>query len=134
MVRAEMDTPTSITFSRANLSINTNCISAPITEFVWERVDFGSRARVQTFTLDLQNNSQDVIVSQVDPTRTIVFAGGQFAGGQATGETDYNNQGSGSLGVAAARFDLYTPTNVRVIRGRSSGDAKAMMYVVELEP
>jgi hypothetical protein len=134
MVRASIDTPTSLVFSRANSSINTSCITVGLTELVYERVDFGSRGRVQTFTLDLQNNSQDVVISQVDTTRTLVFAGGQAAGGQASGETDYNNQGSGSLGVGTARFDLLSPTTVRVTRGRSSGDATVMMYVLELEP
>ena len=134
LVRASIDTPTSLVFSRANSSINFNCITVGLTELVYERVDFGSRGRVQTFTVDLPNNAQDVPISQVDTTRTLVFAGGQAAGGQASGETDYNNQGSGSLGVGTARFDLFSPTNVRVTRGRSTSDATVMMYVLELEP
>ena len=111
-----------------------SCSSVNIDSVHWERVDFGTRARVQAFTTTLQNNSIDLTIAAVDPTRTIVFAGGQMAGGQSTGETAVDNNGDDSIGQAQARFDLTGPTSVKVTRGRSQSTGIVTFYVVELEP
>ena len=135
LVRAEMLSPSSLLFSRGADQTNLNsCSSVSIDSVAWERVDFGTRARVQAFTVNLQNNSIDMTIAAVDTTRTLVFAGGQMGGGQATGETSVDNSGDDSIGQAQARFDLTTPTSVRVTRGRSQSTGIVTFYVVELEP
>ena len=135
MTRGEMPTPTSLRFSRgADIVQLFECSMVTINELPWERVDFGTRARVQTIVVTPQNNSFDVVIGAVDLTRTLVFAGGMLAGGQSSGETSQNNSGDDGIGAGMARFELDSPTNVRVTRGRSSATAFITMYVVELEP
>ncbi|MDP3152010.1 MAG: hypothetical protein Q8N23_05035 [Archangium sp.] len=135
MTRGEMPTPTSLRFSRgADIAQLFECSMVTINELPWERVDFGARARVQTLVLTLRNNSFDVAIGAVDVTRTLVFAGGMLAGGQASGETSQNNAGDDGIGAGMARFELDSPTSVRVTRGRSNASAFITMYVVELEP
>ena len=135
LVRAEMTSPSSLLFSRGADQPNlASCSGVSIDSVHWERVDFGTRARVQEFTATLQNNSVDRTIAAVDPTRTIVFAGGQMGGGQSTGETAVDNSGDDSIGQAQARFDLTSATSVRVTRGRSQSTGIVTFYVVELEP
>lgn len=134
MTRSEMPTPTSLRFSRGADVASSDCNRVTISELPWERVDFGSRARVQAQVVTLRQNSSDVPILQVDPTRTLVFTGGMLAGGQATGETSQNIAGDDSIATGMAHFELRTPTNVVVTRGRSSATAFITMYVVELEP
>lgn len=138
LVRGEMTSSTSLQFSRGADQINPlACNDVAITDIPWERVDFGARARVQAIPLQLQNNSFDVVpptLAAVDPTRTLVFAGGQMAGGQSSGETSVDNQGDDSIGQAQARFELNTGTLLRVTRGRSQATGAVTLYVVELEP
>jgi hypothetical protein len=134
-VRSEMPSPTAVLFSRGSDNPSaTACTNVPLAQVAWERVDFGTRARVQAFTVTNGNNSTDVPISSVDTTRSVVFSGGQMAGGQATGETSVDNSGDDSLGPAVARFDLINDTTVRVTRGRGQGTGTFTFYVVELEP
>lgn len=134
-VRSEMPTPTSLLFSRgSNNPQPTECAEVVFNELPWERVDFGARARVVPVTLTLNQNQMDLTIAQVDPTRTLVFAGGQMVGGQASGETSNDNNGNDGLGQATARFDLVSETLLRVTRGRSQANATITFYLVELEP
>lgn len=135
LVRAEMTSPTSLLFSRGADQPNpASCAGVNVDSVHWERVDFGTRARVQAFTVNLQNNSVDLTIASVDTTRTLVFAGGQMSGGQSTGETAVDNTNDDSIGQAQARFDLTSATTVRVTRGRSQSTGIVTFYVVELEP
>ena len=136
LVRGEMTTPTSLSFSRGADQINPlSCSNVTISDVAWERVDFGSRARVQAFTVLLSNTSTTVNIAAVDVTRALVFAGGQAAGGQTSGETAYDNTNDDNIGPAQVeRFDFVNPTSVRLTRAASNSTASITFYVVELEP
>ena len=103
-VRATTSGTSGLRFSRGDDALSFACSDVNLTQFVWERVDFGTRARVQEIVVPLNNSSFSVTIGSVDPTRTLVFAGGQVAGGQATGETSLNNSGDDTIGPAMARF------------------------------
>ncbi|MBS1150823.1 MAG: hypothetical protein H6Q89_2521 [Myxococcaceae bacterium] len=135
LVRSEMPTPSSISFSRG-AGVDAGCVAQPIYRMAWERIDFGSRAAVQTrtVTLPVGTATAAVNISAVDPTRTVVFASSQAAAGQSCGETSYVGTGNSYLSEGNARFELSSPTNVNVIRQRSSGVAIFTFYVVELDP
>ena len=133
LLRAELPTPSSLNFSRAT-GLTGACVTSPILRMAWERIDFGSRASVQTKTVTLPINSStlSVAISPVDTTRTIVFASSQAASGQGNGEASY--AGGSYLGEGNARFELTSSTNVNVNRQRSLGSAAFTFYVVEFDP
>jgi hypothetical protein len=70
----------------------------------------------------------------VDPTRTLVFAGGTMASGQATGETAWDNGGNDEIGDVMATFELLNGTQARVTRAETFSTAQFTLYVVEFEP
>jgi hypothetical protein len=133
-VRGDMPTTTSLGFSRGADALQGLCEFYPVDRVAWERVDFGTRANVQQFTVGTGSIRVNRAISAVDPTRTLVFAGGQQAGGTATGETSQDDPGSDNIGPATARFDLLSATSVDVIRGRAQNTGVFTLYVVELEP
>ena len=135
LVRSAMPSTTSLLFSRGGDNPNSAaCENVPLAQLPWERVDFGTRARVQAFTATLTGNSTDVTISSVDTTRTVVFSGGQMAGGQATGETAVDNSGDDAVGPGLARFELINDITVRVTRGRNQSSGTFTFYVMEIEP
>ncbi len=133
MVRSEMPTPSSITFSRS-AGADAGCIASPVDSVNFERIDFGSRGAVQTktVTMPIGTSSLAVPISAVDTSRTIVFASSQAASGQGNGETNYSSPSY--LGESVARFELTSSTNVNVIRARTGGFSVFTFYVVELDP
>ena len=133
LVRSEMPTPSSLRFSRSD-GVGGACAVEPVYKIGWERIDFGSRAKVQVFTrtLGIGTASLPVAISTVDLTRTIVFASSQAASGQSAGETTY--AGGNNLSEGNARFELTSSTNVNVIRQRTSATGTFTFYVVEFDP
>jgi hypothetical protein len=133
-VRGEVATPTSLTFTRGADALSFNCSFVPLDTVSWERVDFGARANVQRFTTQLSSLRATQIITPVDMTRTLTFAGGQQAAGQATGETSQDTSGDDNIGSAIGRFELTANDSVDITRGRSQGTTSFTFYVVELEP
>ncbi|MDP1825579.1 MAG: hypothetical protein Q8L48_20130 [Archangium sp.] len=135
LVRSEMPSNTELLFSRGgdNPSVAA-CSNVQLNDVAWERVDFGSRARVQSRTVTLAGSTTDVTILPVDTTRTLVFSGGQQAGGQASGETAVDNNNDDAIGPGIARFDLIDATTVRVTRARNQSTGTFTFYAVELEP
>lgn len=138
MVRGDLTTPTSVTFTRGGGLTDGGCATTPIYKPTWERLDFGTRATVQTkvVTLPPATSTLPVPISPVDTTRTIVFSSSQAAAGQAAGESNYNNgpNGNNYPSEQIARFELASSTSVNVIRQRANGTATFTFYVVELDP
>ena len=134
-VRSELSGSSALLFNRGGDNPNAGaCSLVALGETAWERVDFGSRGRVQSFTVTLTGSSLDVPIVAVDATRTLVFSGGQAPGGQATGETALDNANEDNIGPVLARFELLSNTLVRVTRGRNQSTGTFTFYVVELEP
>ena len=126
--------PTTLTITRGAGTADGGCrlLDLPV---AWERVDFGTRASVQTITTTLPAAALfvDVAVAPVDLTRTLVLSGAQTVSGQSGGESAENV--SNLFGSeASARFELTTATNVRVTREHASAAATFTFYVIQVEP
>jgi hypothetical protein len=132
ILRGELTSPTSITFSRGAGA--EGCAGAIIDSISWERIDFGERARAQhvPVTMDAATQSVSLPITAVDPTRTLVFAGGQSQSGQAGGETSYATDEV--IGAALGWHSLTSPTVLEVSRGAAAGTAKWSSTVLQLEP
>jgi hypothetical protein len=132
LVRGEMPTSSSLNFSRASGATGA-CLASALPQVVWERLDFGTRGKVQTFTTTLNANvsTASVAITPVDTTRTIVFASNQGVSGQGVGET---NGAVTHLSDGQARFELTSATNVTVTRQHNTGTANFTFYVVEIDP
>jgi hypothetical protein len=132
VLRGELTSPTSITFSRGAGA--TGCEAASIDSISWERIDFGERARAQhvPVTMDAATSSVSLPITAVDPTRTLVFASGQPQSGQAGGETSY--AADGVIGASLGWHSLTSPTLLEVSRGAAEGTAKWSSTVLQLEP
>jgi len=125
-LRGHMPSPTSVTVQRAD----GGCEGADVKQVFWERVDFNQSANVQAITVTMSGLMQDVAISPVDTTRTLVMSSSQIFAGQAVAEAGV----SGEAEDAAIRFDLTSPTNVRLYRGDSDGPVTVTFYVIEIEP
>lgn len=133
ILRGELSSPTSITFSRGDGA--TGCTGASIDAISWERIQFGGRAQAQHFQVAMGANTTAVnatLGTPVDTTRTLVFASGQVQSGQSTGETSY--AGDDIIGTALGWHTLTSPTNMRVTRGAAQGTAKFHSTALQLEP
>ena len=135
LIRAAAPTPTSISFTRGAGIADGGCQQPGLAELVWERIDFGTRATVQTITVTLAPgvSQQDAPISAVDLTRTVVLSSGQAASGQGSGETD-SNVGTQFAGEALGRFELTAANNVRITRDHSVFTARFTFFVVQIEP
>lgn len=134
LIRAEAATPSGVTFSRGAGLTDGGCQDPVLTEIVWERIDFGARATVQTFTTTLgaMVAQLDVPITAVDVTRTLTLSSTQ-ANGLAGGETSYNTSAV-FMGEGFARFELTSATNVRITRDHAVAPATFTFYVVQIEP
>ncbi len=132
LVRGDMPTSSSLKFTRAAGATGV-CLASALPQVVWERLDFGTRGKVQTFTTTqpVGTSTTAVTITPVDTTRTLVFASSQDVSGQGVGETsgDVTNLSDGE-----ARFELASSTVVNVTRQHSSGIAIFTFYVVEIDP
>jgi hypothetical protein len=131
-VRGDMPSPTSITFTRGSGDA-VNCVSNPVFELDWQRIDFGARATVQTrqVTMLPTETARSVMITTVDMSRAFALMSG-MPNGNGGGETDYFGSYFGS--EAMVRVQLSSSTTVQLSRQRANGTAMFTLYVVELEP
>jgi hypothetical protein len=132
VLRGELTSPTSITFSRGAGA--TGCEGASINSISWERIELGERAWAQhvPVTMDAATTAVSLPITAVDPTRTLVFASGQPQSGQAGGETSHATDDV--IGAALGWHSLTSPTVLEVSRGAAAGSAKWSSTVLQLEP
>jgi hypothetical protein len=71
-------------------------------------------------------------LAEVDPTRTLVFSGGQSVNGQGSGEGNYTTDDI--LGTATGRHQLTSPSQLEVKRSSPQGAASWTSYALQLLP
>ncbi|ATB38426.1 hypothetical protein CYFUS_003861 [Cystobacter fuscus] len=134
VLRGEVTSSTELAFSRA-LEDSPNCDTAGIEAISWERINFGSVAKVQSVPVSMSGGQTQATpnIQAVERTRAVVFASGQAMNGQAGGEASYS--GDDILGESLARFE-FSPTlaQLRVRRESSLGAARWNAFVVEFNP
>jgi hypothetical protein len=132
LARGAMPGPSELTISRALR--DAGCPATPLERVTFERIDFGTRATVQTFQVTMGPNETqrtEVIPSPVDTSRTFVLSSNQSILGQGLGETLSPLASRPAEG--AFSFELPTPTSLRVTRGRASSAARVTVFVVQVE-
>ncbi|WNG28368.1 hypothetical protein F0U62_33445 [Cystobacter fuscus] len=134
VMRGEVFGSTELDFSRALLDDSQNCATAVIEAMAWERINFGSLAKVQSVQVGLSVDQLQTSpgITAVDRTRAVVFASGQSMNGQAGGEASYS--GDDVLGESLAGFSFSSATELRVRRASALGQARWTAYVVEFNP
>ena len=135
--RAEVFSPSELRFSRGNN--RAFCNLAPLPRIVWERIDFGTRARVWQYAAALTPNTQTLSVSitPVDPTRSFVITSSQQLGGQGSGESDALNSTDvvdAAVQTRLVNMNSVTAVSVDVARQASNSAALVTLYVVQIEP
>ncbi len=132
VLRGELTSPTSITFSRG--AGDTGCAVPTIPSISWERIEFGTRGATQHFLVGMDAGTQtaSVPITAVDTTRTLVFATGQMQSGQAGGETSY--AADDIIGTSLGWHTLTSSTTLEVSRGSDGGVAQWNSTVLQLEP
>ncbi len=132
LLRGELTSPTSLTFSR-NLS-TPGCGDISIDAISWERVDLGASAQAQHLLVSMPpgTNTTSSPIAAVDTTRTLVFSTGQGLSGQGMGENDYATDDA--IGAAVGRHVLTAPTTLQITRGSSLGTAQWSSTVLQIEP
>ncbi|WNG16498.1 hypothetical protein [Cystobacter fuscus] len=134
VMRGEVSAPSEVEFSRALVN-SENCATAAIESMSWERINFGSLAKVQPVQVAMSVDQTQVTPSfttAVDRTRAVVFATGQGMNGQAGGEASYS--GDDVLGESLAGFSFSSATQLQVRRASALGRARWTAYVVEFNP
>ncbi|MFV1963450.1 MAG: Calx-beta domain-containing protein, partial [Acidimicrobiia bacterium] len=93
LVRGRIDSTTSLSFTRGDLSGQIDAIA-------WERIEFTDTSTVQQIDVSMAAGvgTANSTITSVDTSRSIAFAGGQWTAGQGFGETSYN--GDDVIGVA----------------------------------
>jgi hypothetical protein len=131
-LRGELTSATSIRFHRGDG--NPACTNAMLDAIGWERVQLPAGVRVQPLVMSLAPSfyTGTAAISQVDPTRTLLFAGGQFTDGQAAGEGSYDQDDV--LGEMHGAFTFDNPSRVRVTRAVAYGSARWNAFAVEVPP
>ena len=71
-------------------------------------------------------------IAASDPTRSLLFAGGQFTDGQAAGEGSYALDDV--LGEMHGAFTFDNPSQARVTRAQAIGSARWNVFAVEVPP
>jgi len=120
MVRGLIMNPTTLVFDR-NLTFVTLILT-------WYLVVFTDTTSVQSWRVYFATGQtqKDISISCIDPTKTIVTAGGMYYRGGRSWTTSDDNPG-----FATVTLDLTTSTNLRLDRGGSSQDADIGWFVVE---
>jgi hypothetical protein len=127
LVRGRIDSASSLSFTRGDLSGQIDAIA-------WERIEFTDASTVQQIDVSMAAGvgTANSAITSVDTGRTIVFAGGQWTSGQAMGETTY--AGDDVIGVAVGGHELTSATNLLVTRDDINGTADWTSFVVEFGP
>lgn len=130
--RADVASPSELRFSRG--MGRSACTNNTLARIPYERVDFGSQARVWSYNLSLSQSTESfpLAISAVDPTRTFVLTSSQQLGGQGSGEADGTLGATGPDG--AVQTVLLNASTVEVRRGPASSAVLVTVYVVQLEP
>lgn len=128
-VRAEVPTGNTMTLSRG--IENSACAWRAVDHIAWQRIDFGNKAKVDAYTvqMDAGVTVMPVTVNAVDPTRSFVFTGTELGFGQNGGESDSTFFASG--GEVNANFGMDGGTQVMVQRGSANSTARYTFYVVQ---
>jgi hypothetical protein len=90
-VRASLNGPAAIDFSRGMSIVDGGCTGATLEDIEWERVDFGVLANVHPFLVFMDAGVTTATVAQppgTDPTRAIVIMTAQGAAGVGAGESE----------------------------------------------
>ncbi|MBL8952749.1 MAG: hypothetical protein JNK82_18355 [Myxococcaceae bacterium] len=130
-LRVSVPAARTVAFARGAASA---CTGPELPRVAYERVDLGARGRVQQVTLDMADGvaMASAVIQPVDPTRTLVLAGGQTGGqGLAMGE--------GLLETPSAMGDFAATLRLagnQVIGERKStrSTSRWSVFVVELSP
>ncbi len=137
LVRGELTSSgAKVTFSRGDGDSSSNCTTPNITSISYEVVQFPVGTVVQQITQSLAAGATSTNISlptTVDPTRTIVIAGGQWASGQVHGESSYSGGSVISEGRAQASIST-DGTTLTLTRETSNASATFTVYVVQLKP
>ena len=112
--------PTNLIFDR-NLTFEAMTLT-------WYLVVFTDTTSVQSSRTFLATGvtQRDTTIACVDPSKTIVTAGGMYHRGGSTAYSTDDNPGAGTV-----MLDLTTSTNLRVTRGASQNGADIWWFVVE---
>lgn len=132
MVRGEISRRDGLVFHRGEGS--TDCDNANINAISWERVELPGASSVQQLEVAMEDGgtSKEVIISPVNLDQTLVFAGGQWSAGQATGEGSYALDDV--MGAMIGTHVLSSPTQLEVTRASNLGSARWTSFVVQLSP
>lgn len=136
--RAEVFSPNELRFFRGANRVT--CVSTALPRIVWERIDFGTRARVWPHTVTMTTNTEvfSIPIMPVDPTRSFVITSSQQLGGQGSGETNGNSFSESTDSAVQTRLIVGTnpvvATAVEVVRQASTSTAIITFYVVQIEP
>jgi hypothetical protein len=137
MLRGELDSTSSALFLRGDGAGAGTCATNAIDSINWQRIQLpaGNVVSAQTVELSaLQTSNTSGAFTAVDPTRTAVFTGGQWASGQSNGETDYS--GNDLSHTSRARLTLSGSNTTLTFTRASTGTSKAKFtgYVVQFLP
>jgi hypothetical protein len=137
LARAEVQSPSELRFSRG--ASRTICGSTALPVVVWERIDFGPRARVWPYTVTLPQPIRTLMnpITPVDPTRSFVITSSQQLGGQGSGEIDGALEEDAVSGAVQTKLIAATPvsaSSVEVTRQMSNAAATITFYVVQIDP
>lgn len=135
LVRGELtDGGNKVAFSRGSGDTSPNCTTPQINEISYEVVTFPAGTVVQQVTRALLagGTSTDVAITPVDPSRTIVIGGGQWASGQVHGESKF----AGGENISEGRIQAYlmNGSTLTLSRETASDGATFTVYVVQLKP
>lgn len=123
-----------VTFSRGGGDTSINCTSPSINSISYEVVTFPVGTVVQQVTRSLLSTvaNTNVAITSVDPSRTIVIGGGQWASGQVHGESKF----AGGENISEGRIQAYlmNGSTLTLSRETSSDGATFTVYVVQLKP
>lgn len=136
--RAEVFSPTELRFFRG--ANRFNCLSTALPRIAWERIDFGSRARVWPHTVTMSMNTVvfSIPIIQVDPTRSFVLTSSQQLGGQGSGEATGISSSESTDSAVQTRLIVgpspVVANAVEVVRQASTSTAVITFYVVQIDP
>jgi hypothetical protein len=123
-----------VRFSRGDGASSNDCGGSSFNSIRWEVVQFPEGTVVQQVTqaLGVGELSMDASISAVDPSRTLVIGGGQWASGQVHGEGRHSS--SELISEMRARAHLADNATLTFTRETANNTARFTAYVVELKP
>lgn len=127
------------TFTRGAGSNAGPCATSAIDDISWERVVLPVNNLVQPFNLvanGTTSQTSGTFGTTVDPTRTVVFAGGQHAAGQASGEADDNGTSSTISTRSWRALSTINGAGTTTTQTRASGTGLGSWtsYVIQFAP